>query len=339
MATCAGALAIAFIPAPAPGPAPGTGTAPGHKVLAHDGALTESQQRSVSSYWTPARMRAAVPAGTAGTAGTAAGSGAVRPAARGTWLDGNTKGRGLRWVHGGAADQAAGKVFFTLNGTDYVCSGTVIRSPHADVVLTAAHCVGDSNRDWATNWTFVPGYQAGSRPYGSFTARRFFVSSQWAGSRAGSARAEEYDFAFVTVNPAAANPAAAPAGKDSQAGAAAAQMPAGQPVAFTGMPTAATPVYVFGYPAQPPFSGLYANYCAGPTVAARLNGTVGLRCQMTAGDSGGPWLAGFDPRSGTGTVVAVTTFKYTGHPSVLYATVLGPAARKLYNEASALAAP
>ena len=29
------------------------------------------------------------------------------------------------------------------------------------------------------NWTFVPGYANGKDPYGSYTARQFYVASQW----------------------------------------------------------------------------------------------------------------------------------------------------------------
>ena len=62
-------------------------------------------------------------------------------------------------------------------------------------------------------------------------------------------------------------------------------------------------------------------------------GVTRTRCAMTAGDSGGPWFAGFSPRTGTGTIVAITTYKISANPRVLYATVLGPAARVLYQEA------
>ena len=428
--------------------------APAHAVLAHDGAVTASQQRATVRYWTRARMKAAIPVGSAARTSAAA-------TARSAWLDGDSAGQGLRWVHDGAAEQTTGKVFFTLNGTDYVCSGTAISSPRSDVVLTAAHCVGDSDGDWAANWTFVPDYQGGTEPYGSFTARRFFVSPQWAGAGEDTPRAEEYDVAFVTVNattasgaaagtptprlppngstprlqagtsaprlataeplptltatpgpptasgrppaasgrsaaspgpsvtartPAAsasarttapsasaespsagatapsppvslpvspsslpvspspsasASPSSSPsslAGTDAASPPAEAPtrlLPAGQPVAFTSAQGSGTRTYVFGYPAESPFSGQYSNYCAGPTVAAQLSSTVALRCDMTAGDSGGPWLTGFDPRTGAGTVVAVTTFKYSGDTAVLYGTALGPADRELYAEASA----
>ncbi|MGH3165556.1 MAG: trypsin-like serine peptidase, partial [Trebonia sp.] len=280
-------------------------------------------------------------------------------AARNAWLDGDSDGRGLRWIHGGAVERTTGKVFFTLDGTDYVCSGTAIRSPRADVVLTAAHCVGGNDGDWAANWTFVPGYQDGSQPYGAFTARRFFVSPHWAGAARDTPEAEEYDIAFVTVNPASSSDPAVPSDAatasapavpsgpaDQSAGAGPsggagdppdARLPAGQPIAFTSAPTANTRAYVFGYPAEPPFTGMYSNYCAGPTTQVPVEGTAALRCDMTAGDSGGPWLAGFDPRTGTGTVVAVTTFKYSGDSSSLYGTGLGPVAKELYDEASGVA--
>ncbi len=63
------------------------------------------------------------------------------------WLTGDTAGAGLRWTHGGAVAAAVGKVFFTLGGEDYVCSGTLVGGKHPDVVLTAAHCVS-RRRHW-----------------------------------------------------------------------------------------------------------------------------------------------------------------------------------------------
>jgi hypothetical protein len=57
------------------------------------------------------------------------------------------------------------------------------------------------------------------------------------------------------------------------------------------------------------------------------------RATMTAGDSGGPWLAGFSPRTGTGRVYAVTAYKMSSDLRVLYGAVLGPQARALYLKA------
>lgn len=281
---------------------PGTVRPPGHAA-----SVSARSAASVAGYWTSTRMRSAV---------------------ADSWKDGDTMGQGLRWAHAGAVTRTTGKVFLTLDGTDYVCSGTAISSARQDVVLTAAHCVGNAIGQWASNWMFVPGYRDGRQPYGAFTARKFYVSRQWSGD-AQSASAERYDVAFVTVN--------------SSNGRRLGQAVGGQPVAFGDAATrlAAKPgadTYVFGYPSKPPFSGEYTDYCAGAaqrTSADAAADALGLDCGMTAGDSGGPWLAGFGPRTGTGTVVAVTTYKFSNDRGELYGTVLGANARELYDEANA----
>jgi V8-like Glu-specific endopeptidase len=246
------------------------------------------------------------------------------PSPQPAWLSGDTAGAGLRWTHGGTVAAAVGRVFFTLGDADYVCSGALVGGAHPDVVLTAAHCVtGGPGKagatQWATNWMFVPGFVDGLLPYGEYTARRFFVSKDWTGPQG---RREQYDAAFVQVTTATLYGVAG-----------AAQPPAGLPVKFAGRQDAA-PLgrgYVFGYPAELPYSGLYLNYCAGSAVAS--GGSTATPCGMTAGDSGGPWLAGFSPRSGSGQVVAVSTYKVSGNPLVLYGAVLGPQARALYERA------
>ena len=69
-----------------------------------------------------------------------------------------------------------GKVFFTLNGSNFQCSGTIVNSEGKDTVWTAGHCVnaGQTNGAWATNWTFVPAYDddlANPRPWGTWSAK------------------------------------------------------------------------------------------------------------------------------------------------------------------------
>jgi len=276
--------------------------APAAAVTGHPAAVAAGAgQGAAAGYWTRARMAAAVPAGASAAPAAAA--------SRNAWLTGNTGGRGLRWTHGGAVARSAGKVFFTLDRTDYVCSGTAVASTHADVVLTAAHCVSDGDGRRAANWVFVPGYRDGAEPYGSYPARRFFIPQGWPGS-------EQYDIAFVQVS--------------SQT-----RLPAGLPVAFQARPAAPAKTYVFGYPSVAPYSGLYANYCAGPAQPGP-GGSAHTGCTMTAGDSGGPWFAGFRPRSGTGTIVAVTTYKLAGNMKVLYGALLGPAARAAYLRAASV---
>jgi hypothetical protein len=288
-------------------------------------AVGVAAQAAAVRYWTAARMSRDL----------------VRLPPRGApqdWLTGDTAGAGLRWTHGGTVAAAVGRVFFTLGGTDYVCSGALVDSADPDradpdradpdragpdgadpdVVLTAAHCVtGAPGRgratQWAANWVFVPGYADGRLPYGEYTGRRFLVSRGWTAPGGG----EPDDIAFVQVTA---------AGQPNR-------LPHGLPVAFAASQGGAvlTRSYVFGYPAEPPYTGLYLAYCAGRVTVP--GGGARLPCGMTAGDSGGPWLAGFRPRSGSGVVTAVTTYKLSGDLAVLYGAVLGPQARALYQRA------
>jgi V8-like Glu-specific endopeptidase len=229
---------------------------------------------------------------------------------------------GRVWLAGGAVAEDTGRVFFTLGGTDYVCSGAAITQPAAaitepdastgtaarsstanGVVVTAAHCVTDGFGTWAKNWAFVPGYRAGNAPYGIYPAHRFFASALWDGGVN-----ENYDVAFVSVH----------------------GLRRGLPVAFS---ASARSAYVFGYPAEPPYNGERIRYCDGPVRSGPgdPDAGAGVRCGMTAGDSGGPWLAGFSPATGTGTVVAVSAFKYSDDSKILYSAALGPVARSLYD--------
>ena len=245
------------------------------------------------------------------------------PATQQAWLRGDTAGAGLRWVHGGTVAAAVGRIFLTLGGADYVCSGALVGGAHPDVVLTAAHCVtGEPGRgratQWATNWVFVPGFTGGRLPYGEYTGHRFFVSPDWTGPGGG----EQGDVAFVQVTAATLDAGSGPA-----------EPPPGLPVEFASSQDtiALTRSYVFGYPADPPYAGLDPAYCAGQVTAS--GGSVRMPCDMTAGDSGGPWLAGFRPPSGSGQVAAVTSYKMSADLAVLYGTVLGPQARALYEQA------
>jgi V8-like Glu-specific endopeptidase len=310
MTAIVAALAIAaVVPALAPRPRDGAAGAG-----ASQQAVGTAAQAAAVRYWTGIRMTRDL----------------VRqppPGAPAAWPSGDTAGAGLRWTHGGAVAAAVGRVFFTLGSADYVCSGALVGGARPDVVLTAAHCVSAGPgrgpaTQWATKWVFVPGFADGRLPYGEYTARRFLVSPGW--TAPGGAEAD--DFAFVQVT--AATPGRRPGSARPLN-----RLPHGLPVEFGSRQgvTALGRSYVFGYPAEPPYAGLYPAYCAGRVSAA--GGSVRMPCDMTAGDSGGPWLAGFRPRPGSGQVTAVTTYKMSGDLAVLYGAVLGPRARALYQRA------
>lgn len=243
--------------------------------------------------------------GTRGTSGAKARQAAAMPPATTS---------GTRWAAGGSVTKTTGRVFLTLNGVDFSCSASSVRSANRDLVVTAGHCVKDGAGEWAENWTFVPGYDGGRQPYGAFPARRMFVAGPW--SRSGD---DDYDVGMVAV--------------ETLDGRHLTDVVGGQPIAF--YPPRGRRTYGFGFPADPPYDGERLLYCAGVPHADPQGQTrdQGLRCDLTAGASGGPWLTGFDPASGRGTLTSVSSFKYSNDHRTMYGPYFGSAVRDLFRTA------
>ncbi len=74
-----------------------------------------------------------------------------------------------------------GKLFFTLNGGNFVCSGTVI---NRNAVMTAGHCNSDGAGAIATNRLFCPSYNAGgaNASVGCWSVYNSYTSSGWRNS-------------------------------------------------------------------------------------------------------------------------------------------------------------
>jgi hypothetical protein len=303
--TAVALLGAAGLALPGAGPDPGVSRAPQAADPPPARAVSLVAERAVVSapaYWTRARMAAAARGASAPGAAPGAGVPAVS---------------GVPWAGGGAVARTTGRVFFTLDGTGYACSGSAVAGAGQDVVMTAAHCVSDGAGHWATHWTFVPGYDNGREPYGSYPARSFYVPASWT-----SGADESDDVAFVVVGPARVD------GAPQQLGAAV----GGQPIEFGYR--AATEA-VFGYPTEPPYTGQSLDYCEGVLQPDPFGfPDKGIACTMTEGGSGGPWLSDFDPRTGLGVITGVTTFRYSGDDLSLYSADLGPVAMALYERAS-----
>ncbi|GGK83948.1 hypothetical protein Sme01_18090 [Sphaerisporangium melleum] len=332
-------------------PVPSAAAAATEGVARRPAALTAVDQRRVLAYWTPQRMARALPGGLLGSLASIGrpalgalplrlaavrppvvrpsagapprehpGAPGTAPATRAPSAAGTTAGRpmvstsGARWASGGAVTRTTGRVFLTMRGVDYVCSAGAVRSRNLDVVVTAGHCVKDGTGAWAENWTFVPGYKAGDRPFGMFTARRMLVPEPW--SRKGD---DSHDLGMVAVNPVAGRHLGEVVG--------------GQRIGF-GVPRG-RPAAGFGFPADPPYDGEHLMYCAGGTGPDPHGQThdQGMRCDLTAGSSGGPWLSSFDPATGEGVVTSVSSFKYSDDPGTMYGPYLGDQARRLFEAA------
>ena len=148
--------------------------------------VTESAS-SIESYWTADRMRSAIPAEQQFEGASARAENAALP-----WTS-----EEITTPYTQAPTSTHGKVFFTLGGNDYVCSGTSLLSGNKSVVWTAGHCVNEGPGAFATNWQFVPAYKDGSAPLGVYTAENLFAPSAWANSGDFS-----YDLGAAVVGPA-----------------------------------------------------------------------------------------------------------------------------------------
>src|SRR5689334_12514243 len=61
-----------------------------------------------------------------------------------------------------------------FDGRQHVCTASVVRSPHKDLVVTAAHCLDDSD-----DLVFEPGYRDGRAPYGKWKVDKRYLPEGW----------------------------------------------------------------------------------------------------------------------------------------------------------------
>lgn len=190
-----------------------------------------------------------------------------------------------------------GKVFFrnAKSGKDYVCSGSAVNSGSKRLVSTAGHCVhGGPGGTWHQNWVFVPGYNSGSQPYGSFSAHTLRTFSDWIG-HGESGRGFNSDVAFVTTysNSHGSRVVNAVGGHGLQTGG-----------------SRNSPVSLFGYPGNRS-NGQLMWACWG-TSSTRSIGVYRFHsisgCGFGGGASGGPWLHAYSNGSGLGYLRSVNSF-------------------------------
>ncbi|ACU35959.1 peptidase [Actinosynnema pretiosum subsp. pretiosum] len=264
-----------------------------------------------SDYWTPDRMRAAAPLDLPTVAPSdvkdvpAAPPAEVAPQA--------IPNGGGPWTGGGAVVTTAGRVFFSYQGRTASCSGNAVTSANKSTVITAGHCV-KLDGAYHTNVVFVPAYDNGATPYGTWTARATYSTPQWNASED-----INYDVGAIVVN--------------QLDGRNLTDVVGGQGIAFN-QPKAA-PTYAFGYPAADPYDGTRLVYCSGTTFNAFLSSGIGLGCDMTGGASGGPWFHGFSETTGTGTLISVNSYKIVILPFWMFGPYFGADAQNLYNQAQA----
>ena len=71
--------------------------------------------------------------------------------------------------------RAVGKLFFTDDGSNFVCSASVMSKR---VVVTAGHCVF-SDGDFVSNIMFAPAFHEGQAPFGTWTSNFVATTDEW----------------------------------------------------------------------------------------------------------------------------------------------------------------
>jgi V8-like Glu-specific endopeptidase len=294
-------------------------TVPAHAAPSTPGPVAKrlatdtSRQQSVLRFWTPERMRSATPMENlfkpkrAKLEDVRRGLAKVLPPSAQSIPNG-----GSAWTGGGLVTHAAGRVFFTYQGRTASCSGDAVTSGNKSTVITAGHCV-KLDGAWHTNWVFVPGYDNGNRPYGTWTAAKTLATPQWSATED-----LNYDVGAAVVNPLNGQKLTDVVG--------------GQGIAFN--QARRQNMYAFGYPAAAPYDGSKLIYCSGRTINDFLGSNdQGLNCDMTGGSSGGPWFLSFNESTGTGIQNSVNSFKYNLLPNYMFGPYFGTDAQNLYNTA------
>ncbi|MDH6237579.1 hypothetical protein [Cryobacterium sp. CG_9.6] len=271
-------------------------------------------QEGGASYWTPERMRAAIP-------GDVLVSDNVASARATDVRVGPQKSVAKQKAVPQAAPTAAqattisniGKVFFTLGGANYVCSGNAIAAANESTVVTAGHCVNEGPGAFATKFTFVPAYDNGAAPFGQWSATELYAPTQWA-----SGGDITYDTGFAVV--------ASPTGTSlsDTVGASGASFNNSRGLTYS----------AYGYPAAAPFNGETLESCYGTATddPYAQSESQGIPCNMTGGSSGGPWFIG---SGSTGLQNSVNSFGYSNIQNTMFGPYWGSVIANTYAAAAA----
>jgi len=228
------------------------------------------------------------------------------------------------WTCGGQVQTATGRIYFEMpanrrgnrwNG--YVCSGTAVddQTQATSIILTAAHCVYDDvNKAFARNVLFIPD-QAGTTgsgtdlncsndPLGCWSPSYGVVDRDWT-TRTFPANIP-YDYAYYVVPDTGAHTGAGANGS-------LAEIAGTLPIRFSS-PVVGDRAHALGYSYSddPNFM-----YCAEDLATESSYGDYWLaHCGLSGGSSGGPWIQPMDESSGSGPIISLNSWGYSGSPGM-----------------------
>lgn len=298
--------------------------------------------RQALAYWTPARLRAAKPVSVITVSPKArTGAASAGPAGR----PGSVRGG----FPGGAASAAAtqhagpttlafpypypydiyqvpnssykqfawrldGKLFFTNDGGNYVCSATSVASANGTAleneIWTAGHCAAntDGTHQFDSSAVFIPAYNGNKTkfdPYGEFAYTGSAITTS----------------AWLNNGDLSEDEAAMIVGNSSTTG-----RTLGNAVGWDGFAwnqSVNQQFTAFGYPAASPFNGLTMWQDWGATANQDcLSGEANSVCpiaignSMTGGSSGGAWAISWSPTQ-PGYINGHNDFRFTSQPDAI----------------------
>jgi V8-like Glu-specific endopeptidase len=207
---------------------------------------------------------------------------------------------------------AAGKLFFNVGAGTSVCSAALIKR---GLVVTAAHCVMNfGTKNFYTNWRFVPAYNNGAAPFGTWTVATARVLPSYFNGTDSCAVAGVVcanDVAVLTLTPQAG---AYPGPRTGYLGYAV--------NGFSYNASGQVLITQLGYPVALDNGQLMERTDSqGFTSARDANNTI-IGSLQTGGSSGGPWVVNlgiapalngtsFGTAAAANTVVGVTSWGYT----------------------------
>ena len=275
--------------------------APALSAKAPAGAL------DATGYWTAEKLRNAIPADlpSGDTAGTQAKQGtssgiASRPVAA-------LRGK----LANDAVPSTAGKLFFTDNGLNYVCSASTINNGYKNLIITAGHCVHSGQGGaWHSNIVFAPAYYNGQSGYGLWNWSQARAFDSWINSSDFT-----HDQAFVTLQQRTGANLIDAVGGNGLVWGNGQNQPGNR---------------IWGWPAEAPYNGEVPYYCDGDTYAWG-GSDAALTCSMNGGASGGPW---FKDRidANLGYVFAVTSRRTTSGTPTLLSTPNTPDVKTMFDQ-------
>ncbi len=264
-------------------------------VLAGCGATGNTKS---GSHWTRTRFVHALPSGSPAPSPSPSRTPAPLPASTPT-------------AKKTTAVKQVGALFFHNTKGDHYCTASAVDSPGHNMIITAAHCLhSGKGGDYFDDLVFVPGYHDGDAPYGVWKVREKLVDRRWAAHSD-----PDLDFGFAIVAPLNGRNVTDVLGANTL----------GVNMGFRNY------VRVTGYPmnSDEPIT------CENATTQEDTY-QVRFACHgYFSGTSGSPFLADYNPATGTGEVVGVIGGFHAGGygDSVSYSSYFDDDVQHLYDEA------